>query len=71
VKRTIVRCESGGLYSTIWVPMASFKAARLGNARLQCCPVHTRWERARRVDPATLSADDRAAAEQIQDIGIP
>ena len=71
VERTIVRCQSGALYSTIWIPMASFKAVRLGDTRLQRCPVHRKWKRARRVDPATLSAAVRAAAEQVQDIGIP
>ncbi len=71
VNRKIVRCDSGALYSTIWVPMASLKAVRLGNTRLQRCPVHHRWERARLVDPSSLSADERRAAESVQDIGIP
>lgn len=68
--RTIVRCNSGALYSTIWVPMVSFKAARLGNARWQRCPVHKRWEMTRRVDPGTLSGAERTAAESVRDIGI-
>ncbi len=51
--------------------MVSFKAARLGTSRFQRCPVHKRWERARPVDPSTLTADERAAAERIEDIGIP
>ena len=71
VKRTIVRCDSGALYSTIWIPMASFKAVRLGTSRLQRCPVHHRWERARPVDPEGLSAEERAAAQDVRDIGIP
>ncbi|MBE7162613.1 MAG: hypothetical protein INR72_15350 [Williamsia herbipolensis] len=71
VNRKIVRCESGALYSTIWIPMVSFKAVRLGDNRLQRCPVHKKWERARLVDPSTLSAAERAAAESVQDIGIP
>ncbi|WP_299570071.1 hypothetical protein [uncultured Williamsia sp.] len=71
MNRTIVRCQSGALYSSIWIPMVSFKAARLGTSRFQRCPVHKRWERARPVDPSTLTADERAAAERIEDIGIP
>lgn len=51
--------------------MVSFKAARLGTSRFQRCPVHHRWERARLVDPSSLSADERRAAESVQDIGIP
>lgn len=71
VNRKIVRCDSGALYSSIWIPMVSFKAARLGTSRFQRCPVHHRWERARLVDPSTLSAAERAAALSVQDIGIP
>lgn len=51
--------------------MVSFKAARLGTSRFQRCPVHKRWERARLVDPATLTAEERVSAERIEDIGIP
>jgi hypothetical protein len=69
--RTIVRCAQGALYSTIWVPLVSLKAVRLGNQRLQRCPVHHKWERVERVDPATLSAEERSQAESIRDIGIP
>lgn len=70
VDRTIVRCASGALYSTIWVPMVSVKAVRLGNARWQRCPVHKRWEMTRRVDPRTLSDAERAAAGEVRDSGI-
>jgi hypothetical protein len=49
---TIVRCSRGGLFETVWVPLASFKAIRLGSKRLQRCPVHGRWEIVRRVDPS-------------------
>ena len=70
VDRTIVRCASGALYSTIWVPMISVTAVRLGDTRLQCCPVHHRWERARRVDPSTLTGDERVAAAAVRDVGI-
>jgi hypothetical protein len=69
--RTIVRCSGGALYSTIWVPLMSFKSIRLGNARIQRCPVHHKWERVMRVDPATLTAEEVAEASRVTDGGIP
>jgi hypothetical protein len=50
------------LFETTWVPLASFKAVRLGSRRLQRCPVHHRFELIRRVDPTTLTDDERAEA---------
>jgi hypothetical protein len=70
-QRTIVRCSGGALYSTIWVPFASLKAVRLGNARLQRCPVHRKWERVTKVDPTSLTPGELAAAERVRDVGIP
>ena len=58
----IVRCKQGGLFETKWVLFSSFKAVRLGSRRLQKCPVHRRWELVQRVDPTTLSGEERAAA---------
>jgi hypothetical protein len=57
----IVRCKQGGLFETKWVPLASFKAVRLGSRRLQKCPVHRRWELVQRVGATTLSDEERAA----------
>jgi len=71
MNRRIVRCSSGGLFSTIWIPTASFKAVRLGSSRLQHCPIHHKWELVKRVDPDTLTTQERAEAESIRDIGIP
>jgi hypothetical protein len=56
VMATIVRCTRGGLFETVWIPLFSLKAIRLGSKRLQRCPVHGRWELVQRVDPSTLSA---------------
>jgi hypothetical protein len=58
----IVRCSRGGLFETVWIPLVSFKAIRLGPFRIQRCPVHDRVELVRRVDPDTLSSKERAAA---------
>src|SRR6185312_2754386 len=35
----VVRCRSGHLFTTIWIPGASVKALRLGWWRVQRCPV--------------------------------
>ncbi len=58
----IARCSQGALFETQWVPLASFKAIRLGRKRLQRCPVHRRWQIIERVDPASLTAEQRADA---------
>lgn len=34
-----VRCSAGHLFTTIWMPIASIKAVRLGGERWQYCPV--------------------------------
>ncbi|SIR76255.1 hypothetical protein [Williamsia sterculiae] len=70
MKRTVVECSQGARYATLWWPLGSFNAVRLGGVRIQRCPVHHRWERTRRVDPAALSLAERRAAESIRDIGI-
>ncbi len=61
---TIVRCSQGALFETTWLPLASLKAIRLGPRRLQRCPVHRRWELIRRVDPTTLSDQQREEASR-------
>ncbi|HEX2705481.1 MAG TPA: hypothetical protein VHM65_06960 [Candidatus Lustribacter sp.] len=52
----------GGLFETVWIPLISVKALRLGPLRIQRCPVHRRVEFVQLVDPATLTDADRAAA---------
>jgi len=59
---SIVRCSRGALFETVWLPIVSLKAIRLGPLRIQRCPVHDRAELVRRVDPATLTREERAAA---------
>lgn len=58
----IVRCSGGALFQTMWIPLVSFKAIRLGSRRLQRCPVHGRWELVQRVDPSTLTEQELAEA---------
>jgi hypothetical protein len=58
----IVRCSRGGLFEELWIPLASFKAIRLGPFRIERCPVHDRVEIVQQVDPSTLSDAERAQA---------
>jgi hypothetical protein len=38
-RNVVVKCHAGHVFSTIWIPAASFKAIRLGPWRVQWCPV--------------------------------
>jgi hypothetical protein len=67
----IVRCMRGALFETVWIPLVSFKALRLGPLRIQRCPVHRRWEVVKPVDPATLSDAERAQAARYPAEPIP
>jgi ribosomal protein L32 len=49
--RVAVRCSRGHLFSTEWVPLASFKAVRLGSRdRYQRCPDCGRFRMVHRVE---------------------
>ena len=67
----VVRCRSGHLFSTIWVPAGSVKALRLGPYRFQRCPVGRHWSFVTPVDESTLTDDERDAARATKDIRIP
>jgi len=65
----IVRCRQGHLFTTIWVPFASFKAVRLGSFRLQRCPV---GDHSSLVTPdADLTDEERRTAGEHRDVRIP
>jgi len=68
---TVVRCSNGHLFTTIWMPLMSFKAVRLGPRRYQRCPVghHSSW--VERVDPNELDPAELAAAQASHDVRIP
>ena len=70
-RRTIVRCRQGHLFTTIWIPLASFKAIRLGTWRFQRCPVGDHWSLVSRVWEAELTEDERRAAAEHRDARIP
>lgn len=69
--KVVVRCRRGHLFTTIWVPGASFKSLRLGWWRFQWCPVGRHWSLVTPVEPALLTPDEQRRAEQIEDIRIP
>ena len=67
-----VRCSAGHLFTTIWVPLASLKAVRLGPERYQYCPVGHHWASVTRLDwePDT-TAQELAEAARVHDVRIP
>lgn len=67
----IVRCSQGHLFETIWVPLASLKAVRLGPRRFQRCPVGKHWALVSRVDESTLTPPELEEARAHHDIRIP
>ncbi len=42
-KDTLVMCRDGHIFTTTWIPFASFSAIRLGWVRFQYCPVGRHW----------------------------
>ncbi len=68
---TIVRCRSGHLFSTLWIPGASVKSLRLGWWRVQYCPVGRHWSLVTPVAVRDLTESQRAAAASIHDLRVP
>ena len=60
----IVRCRSGHLFTTVWVPFGSLKALRFGRLRYQRCPVGEHWTFVERVDNDDVTDGERQLAEQ-------
>ena len=67
----VVRCRRGHLFTTIWVPMASFKSIRLGWWRFQRCPVEGHWSLVTPVREADLSRRQRRRAHARVDVRVP
>jgi hypothetical protein len=68
---TVVRCRSGHLFTTIWVPGASLKAVRLGWMRFQFCPVGRHWSLVSPVKAMDLTDEERQTASDVHDLRIP
>jgi hypothetical protein len=67
----VVRCAKGHLFTTIWIPGASFKSVRLGVKRYQHCPVGHHWSVITPVSTNELSEAERIEAARVHDIRIP
>jgi hypothetical protein len=68
---TVVRCRSGHLFTTLWVPGASVKALRLGWWRFQRCPVGRHWSLVTPARASDLTEEERQLAAQNRDGRIP
>ncbi len=67
----IVRCLSGHLFTTIWIPGLSLKAIRLGWFRLQWCPVGEHWTLVTPVRGPGLTDEERWLAGRYRDGPVP
>lgn len=68
---TVVRCQAGHLFTTLWVPGASLKSLRLGMTRLQYCPVGRHWALVTPVRDSELTDEERRQASEYHDLPIP
>jgi len=69
--RTIVRCNRGHLFTTVWIPGASVKSLRLGPWRVQRCPVGHHWALVRPARASELSDGERDEAQSRRDTFLP
>jgi hypothetical protein len=67
----IVRCRSGHVFTTIWLPRGSLKSIRLGWSRFQRCPVGKHWSLVTPVKQSGLTAGRKRSAAEHRDIRIP
>jgi hypothetical protein len=67
----VVRCRRGHLFTTIWIPGASFKSIRLGWWRLQRCPVGRHWSIVTPVSRSELAEAELRRAADTKDVRIP
>jgi hypothetical protein len=66
-----VRCRAGHLFTTIWIPLASLKAIRLGGRRFQRCPVGHHWTMVIPLDQTSARSADFETAAALHDVRIP
>jgi hypothetical protein len=66
-----VRCHSGHLFTTLWIPGVSLKAIRLGWWRIQRCPVGGHWSLVTPVKPSELTEEERQLARERRDVRLP
>jgi hypothetical protein len=68
---TPVRCRSGHLFTTTWIPGVSLKALKLGWWRLQRCPVGRHFALVTPLEVAALTDEQRRLAAATKDRRIP
>lgn len=66
-----VRCSAGHVFTTIWIPLGSLKAIRLGWRRFQYCPVGRHWAMVRPLEADSASPEELRAAARVHDLRIP
>jgi len=69
--RTLVRCRSGHLFRTIWIPGVSIKSIRLGWFRAQYCPVGRHWSVVTPVKDVGAQREFRDVSVVPDDIALP
>ncbi|HWG02770.1 MAG TPA: hypothetical protein VG164_13110 [Trebonia sp.] len=70
-RNTTVRCRSGHLFTTVWIPGASVKSLRLGPWRVQWCPVGRHVTLVHPVLSAVLTPAEREFAAGHRDVPVP
>jgi hypothetical protein len=70
-RNVVVKCHAGHVFSTIWIPAASFKAIRLGPWRVQWCPVGKHVALVHPVKDVDLTQEMRELATGNHDIPVP
>lgn len=67
----IVRCTSGHVFTTIWIPGMSLKSVRLGWVRLQRCPIGDHVALVTPVRDQDLTDEELRFAREHHDIRVP
>ena len=70
-RNVVVKCHAGHVFSTIWIPAASFKAIRLGLWRMQWCPVGRHIALIHPIKDVDLTEEMRDVAAVKHDIPVP
>jgi hypothetical protein len=67
----VVRCRSGHLFTTLWIPGIKLKAVDLGVARFQYCPVGRHWSLVVPMRESDLTEQQQEEAAQHRDAPVP
>lgn len=59
------------MFTTIWIPLASLKAARWFGTRYQYCPVGRHWTGVVPLDPSSTDPETLERAAAVHDVRVP